>query len=1268
MAVQKRSPNRRKSVAVVSDQNRPPFIQRTKRRAHSDRLSPLAKARRNIAPRKSILKQSSQENSQDDNATQSMDLTTDFRKSLGRRVSFAKNAKVRLFEVPDNHTSSTNASGSPPSSPASPAEDNQPRAVSDENAYPGAAPRDRRRSSARFSVAGSDDMDLTTIHTNPFGFSGPADPNASLGFGSDSDEDMADDDAMEVTEAIHGNIIRRRSISIGGQRHPLALLSSAPPAAPQSPGVHPDESAISMADASQDDANDTSHSSSSDGSAVPMEFTIPLAQSLKPPAHHDEAWLALRAATHSGGEPYQPPEDSFEDEGAAMLEEGPRAHHATGDGELDDAVQRIMRARASLPNAPTIPLEPEVQEDAFTDDSGSFSADFEEGNQTLNLSKVMGRPSMTNAFEESMEGTSVYGQIFNSSLPVESTPTIPRAQYPIASPPSPEPPVEEPAVPPIPPPAKAPIPLSSVFQPPPRQTVFQAPTTSTSKPPAPAPHFSFKPKPSGRANSPTKPDPPAAKPQTRTFSAAFAPPVTRPSPKKPRLASESTTDAPAAQVQPLNKSNQLGQAGGAASKPSILRRPSGYFSRRQSMGAGVTPTPSSAEFNAADEPESAPKPASPKKKSGLGIGHAGLAVGVTDARIPLAQDQAFRLDKGKEKENPGIDAHTSKEQGASGCVREASRQAMVAHSPTRGSPAPRQSPRPRSPAPARSRPEVEDISSLVQGGLGDTEMREDRGDEESNHREHHLPAEGDMEIEVANQDGATSGVKTAGMERWRNSVQQQDLADPNRQDLYQPSVSISEFFHMTGIKFMDEIAAPRRSMSQPARPERASADIPLAEYAIAAAIDVPRLVLYTRVADDLEAWMRRIRGVLAEMEREAQQATPELFVEYLSAEDEGKEELRHQLTLIRHNTRGLAKGEWYNWKLQWIAGLSETAARGLEDLEADKQQLEEITTRAEALVPTLEQEFADVMKELELEQAEVDDIEASDQEYLNELKASIAEQDIEVDALRTEVSESKAHLGRLQERLQEIEVQKEEFASAIASADRLLHTQKSSTTAEIFRLRDELEALEDLHMFRAVKVAPDSFDYVYASRFSVSIPCQNYQPIPGKVYITKLDNMRYKYKDDYPQLADFFLQVAAARINQMSTRTVRQIVRALANHWNACLSLRAQIDLLSVKYPVKMLFRSDAEGAVPGDLQARTMVIFPKAKAKAYISFVVPADVAASWPASIEGLQCDVEVAYGSIKADAILESIRGRLAEATPDDCHACLLDACIGAQELYL
>jgi uncharacterized protein YlxW (UPF0749 family) len=58
----------------------------------------------------------------------------------------------------------------------------------------------------------------------------------------------------------------------------------------------------------------------------------------------------------------------------------------------------------------------------------------------------------------------------------------------------------------------------------------------------------------------------------------------------------------------------------------------------------------------------------------------------------------------------------------------------------------------------------------------------------------------------------------------------------------------------------------------------------------------------------------------------------------------------------------------------------------------DARKLKELIKFTDGLIPELEQEYQGLTQELEREQVEVAEIEGSDQDYLNELKATVAEQ------------------------------------------------------------------------------------------------------------------------------------------------------------------------------------------------------------------------------------------------------------------------------------
>ena len=541
------------------------------------------------------------------------------RKSLGRRVSFASHSHVRVFEK--DHTNST---GSPQSSPA-PASPDGPADVTNENDYPRQSSH-QRRSSTRYSLAQSEDMDLTSVIPGTFQPGG----SAIL------DEDFGDyNDDMDVTEVIRGDFARKRSLSLG-IRQPLAQIPSIP--APISDD----------ADRSQSDiGNESIQSDATSEQSQAMEFTVPLGQSLRP-ADQNQAWLALKQATHSGNNSSEA-ELSSDDE-----------------MNLDDAMSRLKRARDSMLAQPNIGQNEEPQDGSFTSTNDSFEDD---GNKTINLSQALGRASMgqgdsrlSMGYQDSdMDESEVYGAIaLAKRTPRQSM--APSTS--VVQPPAPQQP-----------------PKFLVFRPPPSNEVSKQPVASNSsdKVTVPVP-FSFTSQVplSSKSNPPSTDTPSKIKPKP-TFSAAFAPPVSRPSPKKattsmephsspnkrPRsiiddvenqdvdkpsppkrqVLSGKSLAGPTSTLQPSNhKPKPLSPSKKApfqlpspaapdpTSRPSSAsKRPSGYYAKRKSLVVGFIAPPSNATSTAA-------APVSPKKKPGIGLGRASLGSGPSNAWARFNKD------------------------------------------------------------------------------------------------------------------------------------------------------------------------------------------------------------------------------------------------------------------------------------------------------------------------------------------------------------------------------------------------------------------------------------------------------------------------------------------------------------------------------------------------------------------------------------------------------------------------------------------------------
>ncbi|KAH7883876.1 Spc7 kinetochore protein-domain-containing protein [Phlebopus sp. FC_14] len=1268
------SPSRRNSIAVANYTHSHPGH---KRRAHSiapgDRLSPASKARRSLAPRKSILKAAI--SIADDDATQSMDITHDIRgvindntarKSLGRRVSFANHAHVRLFEVPDHNTNST---ASPQSSPAADRDNEDQRTPNDENAYPGAE-GPRRRSSVRRSIAfseggGEESMEMDS---DDAGFSPAAFFREGNGLqvddGFEAENGFSDGDDMDVTEAIPRNIIRKRSLSLGVARPPLANF-----AIPQtSSDVHSTEQQEPPAEHSfieQDPAQSQSFASEGDISQ-PMEFTVPL---IRPPEPPSEAWLALRSVTHSGNTPYIPSSDDDEDDGVQEM-------------ELTDAVSRLQAARASLGLEGAQP-ENEGQHDSFTSTEDSFvdenSRNDNEGNQTVNVTQLMRRVSLgASTGDSSMDVTSVYSSQQQSREEVIDlgVPELPSAPSAHSEELARKIPVVEHSIP-----TSTTLADSLAEQVPVRPTIFRAPEASQlpAGPSTPEQasqpatisrplHFSFTPQghppsspsclrppiPSKTKEVPTSP---------RKFTAAFAPPVARPSPKKRRNNSFDPSDrqtaakkhagseiippgsfansralvSPAgarAKLSPNKKGPSLVQPEShLVSGPSKLasvsfRRPSGYFAQRKSLGGAVL----NGTDDQLDRSFRERKVAGVERKSIAFIGDSdGEAWRRFDAdaeRERVTREAAIGELASPESSVPSSNAHLQSTPiqiaGDSPEGALAATGLSVQHPSLRALPT-RPSLLPQSPVPAHH-------------GLGSDDEQDQ-----------------DDAMPVSENDALASST-----EQWKGKVEEGDInADEG------PKISIERFFEMTGIRFMDEIGAPRRSTFHPSalRPSRRAsteAQIPLADYVVAMAVEVPQLELYAHVSKDLQAWIERIKGNYKEADEEALNMTPPLFQEFVNTDESGQAELLHQLKLIKVHNHGQAKSEWYDCKMRWVEQLYQKADQGFKDLEADAKFLEAVIRQAQDMVPALQLEYDNLMQELEQEKADVAELEACDQDYLNELKATIAEQSVELETFRADVAEASSKLVRLEEKLQDIESQKKEATTAIQEAERLIHVQKNSTRAEVFQLKDELEALQNLHVWKATKILPDLFEYIYASCYCVTIPCINFRPVAADIQIKRTDLAKSKYKDPFPVMSDLMLRTAKQLVAQAENLSIRQVVEHLGDFWSSCSQLQAQMKLMAIKYPVLMEEN-------PSGFSATATLLFPSVKSKALISFIFDTPNFSTWPMLVHSTRCNVEVVYGPIQRDIIQNAIIARLQQASPTNNHACLLDACMEASDCF-
>ena len=430
-------------------------------------------------------------------------------------------------------------------------------------------------------------------------------------FRSVSEEDeMEDDEEMEITEAIALNIHRKRSLSIAQQKD-MAKRSSmdierrlSRSSLIQPPGndsIEEDEASV---------GNTTTTSQGSEGSEAPVEFTVPLGQSLRPQRPPSDAWFALQAIANNHSE-------ADDDEGSDM--------------ELTSAISRLQRMRDSL----SLGRQDNDDNDASytsTDDSSMESADM--GDRTMNLTGLLGGVNSLELTEElpdqavEEEGESSFShsehapeaespqQDSQSSTESASSSQVFAAPSPqAAAVPSSQPILSQPS----------PKTVPNVFIKPPSSPTKQYPPSRLKPPTVFAP----------RSSSPVerqqvenvevdRPESPARK----RLAAPTESLIPQPSPLKKRAIEPEVT--PLAESKALNHAPTdkpipaapMEQTTAAPSAPKTSfgpRRPSGYFAKRRSLAPGAKPP-----FSSTSAPNQSSSQSSPEKPINRRASIAGL--------------------------------------------------------------------------------------------------------------------------------------------------------------------------------------------------------------------------------------------------------------------------------------------------------------------------------------------------------------------------------------------------------------------------------------------------------------------------------------------------------------------------------------------------------------------------------------------------------------------------------------------------------------------
>ncbi|KAF8342836.1 Spc7 kinetochore protein-domain-containing protein [Cantharellus anzutake] len=310
------------------------------------------------------------------------------------------------------------------------------------------------------------------------------------------------------------------------------------------------------------------------------------------------------------------------------------------------------------------------------------------------------------------------------------------------------------------------------------------------------------------------------------------------------------------------------------------------------------------------------------------------------------------------------------------------------------------------------------------------------------------------------------------------------------------TMSLADFVRDTGNEFKDitvDPPVPRLDVSQ--YPE-GSEGYSLADTIQAMTIHYPQIDFYEDSISEMKRQIEILEDSCQQMYMHAERHTPEVILDWLEADDDTREMIKTALKIRRTNASLKADEAWISWKAQNTQQMLDSAKVHLEDLEQLRVKLDEIDNQLPTTITALQLEYDQLQAELEQEQAMIKELEECDPQLLEDVNQELHLQNIELEEVQASVRQSTAQLEVLLAKEREVQAEVNGAREAIEHANARADQIRGDTREEAARLKGVFTMLQDLHGWHLMKVQTDLLLFQYdaqAARFLVQLQCRGLQ-------------------------------------------------------------------------------------------------------------------------------------------------------------------------------
>ena len=175
----------------------------------------------------------------------------------------------------------------------------------------------------------------------------------------------------------------------------------------------------------------------------------------------------------------------------------------------------------------------------------------------------------------------------------------------------------------------------------------------------------------------------------------------------------------------------------------------------------------------------------------------------------------------------------------------------------------------------------------------------------------------------------------------------------------------------------------------------------------------------------------------------------------MTAPPDVKPIMDNQFKNVKTHARLLSKAMWYEWRMKLLDGLKEGLLKIGEGMDEDGQHLTQQEQMLQPVLPALIEEHKQLESQVQIAQAQADELAECDQDELREARESLQSVERDLDAKQKLFQELQIQLREKENILGDVIERKQECIESIKDAEKLRQNCRGWSSTEVMSLQSK---------------------------------------------------------------------------------------------------------------------------------------------------------------------------------------------------------------------